>query len=73
MSGKVIILCAPSGSGKTTLAKYLLSIKELDLRFSVSATTRKKRDGETDGLDYNFIKFREFINPHIYRFFKKIF
>ena len=55
MAGKVIILCAPSGSGKTTLAKYLLSIKELDLKFSVSATTRKKRDGEKDGLDYNFL------------------
>ena len=62
MAGKVIILCAPSGSGKTTLAKYLLSIKELDLKFSVSATTRKKRDGEKDGLDYNFLSIDEFKN-----------
>ena len=62
MAGKVIILCAPSGSGKTTLAKHLLSIKELDLKFSVSATTRKKRDGETDGLDYNFLSIDEFKN-----------
>ena len=45
MAGKVIILCALSGGG-TNLVKYLLSIKELDLRFSVSATTRKKRDGK---------------------------
>ena len=62
MAVKVIILCAPSGSGKTTLAKHLLSIKELDLKFSVSATTRKKRDGETDGLDYNFLSIDEFKN-----------
>ena len=62
MAGKVIILCAPSGSGKTTLAKYLLSIKELDLKFSVSATTRKKRDGEIDGLDYNFLSLDQFKN-----------
>ena len=62
MAGKVIILCAPSGSGKTTLAKHLLSIKELDLKFSVSATTRKKRDGEIDGLDYNFLSIDEFKN-----------
>ena len=43
MSGKAIILCAPSGSGKTTLAKFLLSNKDLNLKFSVSATTREIR------------------------------
>ena len=42
MSGKAIILCAPSG-GKTTLAKFLLSNKDLNLKFSVSATNREIR------------------------------
>lgn len=36
-------------------------------------TTNTKAVCKLDGLNYNFIKFREFINPHIYRFFKKIF
>ena len=54
MSGKAIILCAPSGSGKTTLAKFLLSNKDLNLKFSVSATTREIRKNETNYIDYNF-------------------
>ena len=39
-SGKCIILSAPSGSGKTTLVKHLLSFKNLNLVFSISATTK---------------------------------
>ena len=62
MSGKVVILCAPSGSGKTTLAKHLLSIKKLNLKFSVSSTTRKKRVNEEDGIDYHFISIESFKN-----------
>lgn len=62
MSGKVVILCAPSGSGKTTLAKHLLSIKKLNLKFSVSATTRKKRVNEEEGIDYHFISIESFKN-----------
>ena len=49
MLGRVIILCAPSGSGKTTLAKHLLSNELFNLKFSVSSTTRKKREGEIEG------------------------
>ena len=62
MSGKVVILCAPSGSGKTTLAKYLLSKKKLNLKFSISATTRTIRDNEKDGVDYHFISLESFKN-----------
>ncbi len=58
--GKSIILSAPSGSGKTTLAKHLLSFKELNLVFSISATTREKRIGEIPDKDYYFIDKNEF-------------
>ena len=54
MVGKVIIVAAPSGSGKTTLVKHLL--KEVpSLAFSISATTRPKREWEIDGRDYHFV------------------
>ncbi len=52
--GKLIICSAPSGSGKTTLVKHLLS-QELNLYFSVSATSRKPRGEEQDGKDYHFL------------------
>lgn len=59
MQGKLIIVTAPSGAGKTTVVKHLL--KEIpSLAFSVSATTRKKRDNETDGKDYYFLSEEEF-------------
>ncbi|HLO91431.1 MAG TPA: guanylate kinase [Lentimicrobium sp.] len=56
---KLIIVSAPSGSGKTTLVKHLLSVFP-SLAFSVSATSRKIRTGETDGKDYFFITDDEF-------------
>lgn len=57
--GKLIILSAPSGAGKTTIVKSLME-KNLNLRFSVSATTRKPREGETHGRDYYFLSEEEF-------------
>ena len=62
MAGKVVILSAPSGSGKTTLARHLLSVEKLNFKFSVSATTRKKRDHEINGKDYFFFSLDEFKN-----------
>ncbi|MAT59951.1 MAG: guanylate kinase [Ignavibacteriae bacterium] len=57
--GKLLVFSAPSGSGKTTIVRTILSkYKELD--FSVSATTRKRRENETDGKDYFFISEEEF-------------
>jgi guanylate kinase len=57
--GIAFIVSGPSGGGKTTLAKSMLH--ELDnLRFSVSCTTRKPREGEVDGKDYKFIAEAEF-------------
>ncbi|MDR0753950.1 MAG: guanylate kinase [Prevotellaceae bacterium] len=58
-SNKVIIFSAPSGSGKTTVVKHLLA-KYPRLKFSVSSTSRKKRDDEIEGKDYYFITPDEF-------------
>ncbi|MAQ32193.1 MAG: guanylate kinase [Flavobacteriales bacterium] len=57
---KIIIISGASGSGKTTLVNYLLSCKELNLTFSVSACTRKKRASEIDGQNYIFLSIEEF-------------
>jgi guanylate kinase len=56
---KLIVFTAPSGAGKTTLVKELLRVFP-DLAFSVSATTRQKRDSEVQGKDYYFINADEF-------------
>jgi len=59
MTEKAIIISAPSGAGKTTIVKHLLGVIP-ELEFSVSACSRAKRDGETDGKDYYFISADEF-------------
>lgn len=59
ISGKAIIFCAPSGSGKTTIVHRLLKSNP-ELAFSVSATTRPKRDLEKHGVDYYFLNSDEF-------------
>jgi guanylate kinase len=61
MKGKLIIFSAPSGAGKTTIVKHLLQ-QNLDLEFSVSATSRKPRPGESDGKDYYFLTKEQFKN-----------
>lgn len=58
--GKLIIFSAPSGSGKTTIVKHLLEQEELNLAFSVSATSRPKRGKEKHGVNYYFISVNEF-------------
>lgn len=60
---KIFVVSGPSGSGKSTLIK-LLTQKYHCLKFSVSHTTRKNRDGERNGKEYYFIndtQFREMI------------
>jgi guanylate kinase len=52
--GPLIILSGPSGAGKSTAVARLLRETKYPLRVSVSATTRPKRDGETDGVHYHF-------------------
>ncbi len=58
--GKLLVFSAPSGSGKTTIVKHLLSIEELNLEFSISATSRDVRGDEEHGKDYYFISLEEF-------------
>ena len=57
--GVLIIVSAPSGCGKSTVVHRLMEKRE-NLRFSVSATTRKPREGATDGVDYYFVSRQEF-------------
>jgi len=60
--GKLIVFSAPSGSGKTTIVRHLLGIKNLNLEFSISATSREKRGTEVDGKDYYYLSLKEFKN-----------
>ncbi len=55
----IIVLTAPSGAGKTTIAHRVLEVMP-EMQFSVSATTRSARPGETEGEDYHFLSTEEF-------------
>ncbi len=60
-NGLLVVISGPSGAGKGTICKQLK--KEItDLKVSVSATTRKPREGEVEGESYFFINEEEFIN-----------
>jgi guanylate kinase len=57
--GTIFIISAPSGTGKTTICKEI--IRQIpDIKFSVSYTTRAKRKGEVNGVDYFFISNNDF-------------
>lgn len=56
----LVVISAPSGAGKTTITKRLLMAHPGELIFSISATTRKMREGERDGLDYFFLTRKKF-------------
>ena len=59
MRGRLIVVSGPSGAGKSTLIRT--SLRAIPkLAYSVSATTRKPRPGEVDGVDYIFLSRREF-------------
>lgn len=59
MTGKLIIFSAPSGSGKSTIINYLLTCN-LNLAFSISATSRPPRGTEKNGVEYFFLTPEEF-------------
>jgi guanylate kinase len=52
--GLMLVLSSPSGAGKTTLSRQLLD-NDKQIQLSVSCTTRPKRPGERDGVDYRFV------------------
>ncbi|NRR93285.1 guanylate kinase [Winogradskyella undariae] len=60
--GKLIVFSAPSGSGKTTIVRHLLKQPDLNLEFSISATSREKRGNEIHGKDYYYLSLEEFKN-----------
>ena len=58
--GKLVIFSAPSGAGKTTIVHHLIQTFPEQLDFSVSATSRKIRGDEAEGVDYYFISVEDF-------------
>ncbi len=59
LTHKLIIIAAPSGSGKTSIIKYLVKNHPL-LNLSISAATRKPREGEQNGVQYYFLSEADF-------------
>ena len=57
--GILVILSSPSGAGKTSIARALVKRNE-NFLFSISATTRKKRPGEVNGREYDFLTVDQF-------------
>ncbi len=57
--GTPFVVSAPSGTGKTTVCRMVLE-RDPQIEFSVSHTTRRKRPGEREGVDYHFVTAEEF-------------
>lgn len=60
--GKIILISGPSGVGKKTILDEILNNKNLNIVYSISATTRPKRHNEIHGKDYYFLSRNEFEN-----------
>lgn len=58
--GQAFVISAPSGAGKTTLMKKILADPSLNLKYSISCTTREPRKGEKHGRDYFFLSKKTF-------------
>lgn len=59
-TGQIIVISAPSGAGKGTIIKKLLENNSKDRWLSVSATSRKPREGEKEGVNYYYLTEEEF-------------
>lgn len=60
--GKLIVICGPSGAGKKTIWSSVITQKKYNTIFSVSMTTRPRRIGEKEGLDYFYVTRKKFEN-----------
>jgi guanylate kinase len=60
LPGQLVVVSGPSGSGKSSVIRAALATGQLAARLSVSATTRRARESERDGVDYHFMSFEEF-------------
>jgi guanylate kinase len=72
---RLFVISAPSGAGKTTLVRALME-REPELRFSVSYTTRGRREGEQDGRHYFFVTpdaFRQMISDGAFLEYAQVF
>ena len=73
--GLMLVLSSPSGAGKTSIARSLLT-RDKEIKMSVSATTRPRRPGETEGRDYYFVdeeKFKIDINKGLFLEYARVF
>ena len=73
--GLMLVLSSPSGAGKTSIARSLLT-RDKEIKMSVSATTRPRRPGETEGRDYYFVdeeKFKTNINKGLFLEYARVF
>ena len=73
--GLMLVLSSPSGAGKTSIARALLN-RDAEITMSVSATTRPRRPGETEGKDYYFVseqKFKTDINKGLFLEYARVF
>ena len=61
VKGSIVVVSGPSGSGKTSLARAVCEEMGDKAYFSISTTTRAKREGEVDGVDYFFVSKEEFL------------
>lgn len=61
-NGKIFIISAPSGCGKSTIINAIMDRRNVNLKFSVSATNRAPRAGEIDGVNYYFLATDDFLN-----------
>ncbi len=57
--GLMLVLSSPSGAGKSSISRQLLDADD-NLFLSVSATSRKRRPGEVEGVDYSFVSTEDF-------------
>ena len=59
---KLFVISSPSGGGKTSLIKEVFKdSRSADFDIAISDTSRKKREGDKEGLDYNFVSTQEFV------------